>query len=123
MMNREQMIAILTSMGDDALMNAMSANGIDAEHSESYKADMGAEVSEGLESWSERDVSIPASQRPQLVNTEALFSAARAEMEAEEILYILEPGCSLFAQPSPETRTFINELRDDGRKVWLFAAA
>ncbi len=46
-----------------------------------------------------------------------------AEMEAEEILYILEPGCSLFAQPSPETRTFINALRDDGRKVWLFAAA
>lgn len=60
-MNRQQMLAILNSMSDDKLMEAMSATGIPMDED---RAELGMEDPNTLEGWNARDVSMPDPQKP-----------------------------------------------------------
>jgi hypothetical protein len=79
MLNRNQMISILSSMSDEKLVQAMSATGIDVGPSEGY--DLGEEESAGLEPWNMRDVSVPAVVKPPLVD-KSVFTRPATPMQA-----------------------------------------
>lgn len=80
-MNRQQMISILASMDDQSLIQALEVNGISA-------ADCGAgmdlnqfgpEMAPGLESWTQRHVSIPRTERPLLADTDMFFGGQQIQ--------------------------------------------
>ncbi len=60
-MNRSQMLAILSNMSDDKLVEAMSATGIPMED-EGFG--LGPEQADGVESWNARDVPMQDPQKP-----------------------------------------------------------
>ena len=62
MLNRQQMISILSAMSDDKLIQAMSAAGIETGSPEGYE--LGDESADGIESWNARDVSVPPPNKP-----------------------------------------------------------
>lgn len=77
MMDRQQMLAILSSMSDDALMKACSANGIECGGG-SYQSDMGGESpAEGLESWNDTRIDMPMSKRPPILDTGKILAAQK----------------------------------------------
>lgn len=84
-MDRSTKISILANMSDEALTRALEVNGIPDD--ENYLDHLGPELAGGLESWSERDVSIPRSERPQLANTDFLFRSPVGidELEAASV--------------------------------------
>lgn len=69
-MNRQQMLAILSSMDDEHLMRACEANGIECGSEGGYMGEMGdqAPSADGLESWNNTRIDVPASKRPPLVD-------------------------------------------------------
>lgn len=83
-MNRQQMMAILSSMSDEGLMKAMNANGIPVEAEEGL--DLGLEDA-GLEPWAARDVSVGESERPQLFDKSALVKPKIPQMR-ESSMYM-----------------------------------
>lgn len=67
-MSREQMIAVLSAMDDSKLTEALSGAGIPMDDEGGYRDQMGADEpgQDGLTSWNNTDVKMPASQRPSL---------------------------------------------------------
>jgi hypothetical protein len=86
-MDRNKMIAILSSMGDDALMKAMEANGIPCE-GDDYKSGLGPEIMDEAAPWSAIDASIPKSVRPNLIDTSALFNKPAAPQASSDFSFV-----------------------------------
>lgn len=61
-MNRAQMLAILSAMPDDKLTDAISGLGIPMEREPGYESRV------PLESWGQRDVAVPMTNRPKLLD-------------------------------------------------------
>lgn len=106
-MDRAKKISILANMSDEALTRAMEANGIPCDD-ETYMDHLGPELAQGVESWTERDVSIPRTTRPQLVNSDFLFKSATAPQSG---------GVDPFGLPSGE-EDFYNDQAAMGLEMF-----
>lgn len=84
MMHRGQMISILNAMSDEKLVQALSAAGIDCGPDEGYE--LGQEEAQGIESWNARDVSVPAVEKPPLVDMSVFTRPATPKQMRREYL-------------------------------------
>lgn len=79
-MNRDQMLAILSSMSDDALMKACAANGIECGGAGYDLGDQGS--ADGLESWNDTRIDMPQHKSPPLVD-HSKITEMRKQMTAK----------------------------------------
>ncbi len=86
-MNRQQMMAIMATMGDDALIQALSAVGIEAAD-EGY--DMGEASAEGLEPWNARDVSVEDANKPPLFDKSKIIKPPEMQMQRPQREYLAD---------------------------------
>ena len=80
-MNRQQMIAILSNMSDEKLVDAMSATGVPMQDE---KMDLGTEEPEGLEGWNAREVPMGDPQKPSFFDKSKMM---RPAMQAARPMY------------------------------------
>lgn len=71
MMDRQNKLAILSSMSDENLNYALKAVGIDCGDYDEY--DENQDSANPIESWSSLNVSVPSTSRPPIVDKSSLF--------------------------------------------------
>ncbi len=81
-MDRNQMLAIINTMGDEHLTQALSAVGIQTDND--GMGDMGDESTEGLESWNAKQVTMGDPQKPQFLDKSKFAPPQVQQMQRPE---------------------------------------